>query len=425
VKGTATQNLEFDQDVFSASLSGEPFDSWAGPVSVATGGEYRKEKVTGVADAISLVNGFFTGNYKPTIGSYSVREFFGETVVPLAKDKPGLKSLEFNGAVRATSYSLAGSVTTWKAGLTYKPIDAIMLRAVRSRDIRAPNLGELYQAGATQRQDIIDRTLPTAPSVSITRVTSGNTDLKPEIADTTSFGIVLRPTFAPGFNVSLDYYSITINGAVTSPVSQEIVDRCARGETALCALIVRNSAGVMTQILGVPVNVAQQKVRGYDLESTWTHETAGLGSFQVRALGTKLLDFYVFNNNVKTDSLGQNTGSTPNWRWLASVSWRRDPMSLTLTGRGFAAGVYDNTYVSGVSINDNHIPGATYWDLAGDYTFHQGTAGSKLVGYFKVENLLDLDPAIVAAASLSSQQTNPLLYDTIGRNFRLGVRFRY
>ena len=43
-----------------------------------------------------------------------------------------------NGAARYTDYSLSGSVTTWKLGLTYEPFRDLRLRGVRSRDIRAP-----------------------------------------------------------------------------------------------------------------------------------------------------------------------------------------------------------------------------------------------------------------------------------------------
>ena len=57
--------------------------------------------------------------------------------------------LEFNGAVRATDYSTAGYVTTWRAGATWQPIEDIRLRVTRSRDIRAPNLSELFSAGVT------------------------------------------------------------------------------------------------------------------------------------------------------------------------------------------------------------------------------------------------------------------------------------
>ena len=39
----------------------------------------------------------------------------------------------------------AGDANTWKVGLTWEtPIPGVRLRALQSRDIRAPNLSELF-----------------------------------------------------------------------------------------------------------------------------------------------------------------------------------------------------------------------------------------------------------------------------------------
>src|SRR5690606_34049907 len=86
--------------------------------------------------------------YLPFKGSYNVKEAYLETVVPL-----GL-GLEFNGAVRATDYSTSGYVTTWKLGATWAPIEDIRFRITRSRDIRAPNLNELFQAGTANSDSV-------------------------------------------------------------------------------------------------------------------------------------------------------------------------------------------------------------------------------------------------------------------------------
>jgi len=115
----------------------------AGDVSIATGIEHRREAVSGSNDPLSTTNSYWAGNYHASFGSFNVTEGFIETVVPLAKDLPFAKTLDFNGAVRATDYSTSGYVTTWKLGLTYSPIDGVTFRATRSRDIRAPNLSEL------------------------------------------------------------------------------------------------------------------------------------------------------------------------------------------------------------------------------------------------------------------------------------------
>ncbi len=427
VQGVATQDLTLNEDVAAASISGEPFSIWAGPVSTAAGAEYRKEEITGSADSVSLVNGFFTGNYKPTVGDYNVKEAFVETVVPLAKDVTAAKLLEFNGAARYTDYSLSGNVTTWKLGLSYSPFSDLRFRAVRSRDIRAPNVGELFQAGQTQRQDVVDTSLPTRPSLSITRVTSGNTALTPEIARTTSFGVVYSPAWLPQFSGSVDYYSIDIAAAIATLGNQEIVDRCVAGETAVCSLIVRNGAGTITQILAIPINVAEQKTRGLDIEASWRQELGSAGRLTFRALATHINNLTTINGPVKTEAAGQNSGgtfNTPKWRWLASIDYALNDLSITATARGFNAGVYDNTWVSGVNIDDNHIPGATYLDLAGSYLIpFEGDANVQ--AYFKVENLLDKDPAVVAGANISALQTNPALYDVVGRNYRVGVRISF
>ncbi|MDB5578393.1 MAG: TonB-dependent receptor, partial [Bradyrhizobium sp.] len=115
------------EDDAAANISGNPFSLWAGPVSFATGVEWRREGMTGTAydggTAINPITGnsgpYRLGNYLPQSGSFSAVEGFLETVVPLAKDQGWAKSLDFNGAVRVTHYTTSGTVVTWKAGLTW------------------------------------------------------------------------------------------------------------------------------------------------------------------------------------------------------------------------------------------------------------------------------------------------------------------
>src|SRR5262249_12814356 len=144
VTGYATKDQEVTQRNVAFGVTGEPFSSWAGPVSIATGVEWRREGVVGTADPISRQNGFLTGNWAAVKGHYNVGEVYLETLVPLAKALPWVAGLDLNAAVRATDYSLAGNVTTWRVGLDYRMTDELRFRATRSRDIRAPNLDELF-----------------------------------------------------------------------------------------------------------------------------------------------------------------------------------------------------------------------------------------------------------------------------------------
>ncbi|MGE0447311.1 MAG: TonB-dependent receptor plug domain-containing protein, partial [Vicinamibacterales bacterium] len=237
VKGRAQLYQRNAQEFYAFSLTGEPFDTWAGPVSLALGAEYRTESVTpgNIAGYCPkcLTSSYTAGNYKGTLGKYNVKEAFIETVVPLANDEEWAQLFDLNGAVRFTDYSTSGFVTTWKVGVTYAPVDDVRLRASRSRDIRAGNLGELYNAGGGgQSPGLVDPFRTTSPTQPPTQgqqytwlnSTSGNPLLEPEKADQTNMGIVYQPSWFPGFSASADYYDITINGAIETP--GEVLQRC-------------------------------------------------------------------------------------------------------------------------------------------------------------------------------------------------------
>src|SRR5690606_7367342 len=196
--GSPHRDQRFTQEVVAATLSGEPFSSWAGPVSVAMGVERRDEKVRGEADPTSLINGWFAGNYLPTFGKYHVAEAFFETVVPLAKGLPGAQALDLNAAIRRTDYSTSGLVSTWKLGATWQPIDDLRFRVTRSRDIRAPNLNELFAAGTANTNSVIDR-FNNDQNVQYQGLSVGNLSLVPEKADTLGIGVILQPRFLDGF----------------------------------------------------------------------------------------------------------------------------------------------------------------------------------------------------------------------------------
>jgi iron complex outermembrane receptor protein len=53
VLGTSSYITRLHQDVASASVRGEPFSTWAGPVSLGGGAEYRRESVGQTSDAVS------------------------------------------------------------------------------------------------------------------------------------------------------------------------------------------------------------------------------------------------------------------------------------------------------------------------------------------------------------------------------------
>jgi iron complex outermembrane receptor protein len=132
--------------------------------------------------------------------------------------------------VRVTDYSTSGTVTTWKAGLTYQVTDEVRVRGTRSRDIRAPTISELFTPGTFSTIVVNDPFR--AENVQVFQNFAGNATLRPEIGATWTGGAVYAPQWMDGFQVSLDYYKIGITGAITSPNNQTVLDQCFAGNQA-------------------------------------------------------------------------------------------------------------------------------------------------------------------------------------------------
>ena len=416
----------------SADVHGDLFSTWAGAVAVAAGASYRKTSVTGRSDDISLAGGYFAANYIPTSGAYDVTEGYLEASVPLAKDAAWADSLELNGAVRATDYSTAGYVTTWKLGATYK-LGPVGLRGNISRDIRAPSLGELFTPGNTGFTTVTD---PTTGTTVVPRyLQTGNPDLKPEKSDSWGAGIIFSPDFLRGFTASVDYYDIKINDAISTVSNQQIVNRCFTGSAAFCSLVERDASGTLVRILTPPVNFLQLKERGLDFELGY-RMPLGNGTLSLRGFATHLLTFE--QNDGVTESINAaGSISAPSWRYLAAVTYDNDLFTASLVGRGLSATTYNNTstaYVACTSgcpastvtrptINTNHIDGATYLDAS--LAFHIQDFGGKFEPYLAVQNILNKDPAINAGSLFEGRAAQSNQFDLLGRVFRVGVRFAF
>ena len=423
------------------NISGEPFSDWAGPVSLAAGGEWRKKSIVGNADPIGFAKGYFSTNYTTwPYASFSATEGSLETVVPLAKDTAWAKSLDFNGAVRVTNYNISGTVVTWKAGATYNPIDDLRFRVTQSRDIRAPNLNDLFAPGVLGHGSITDpfKGNITAP---FNGAALGNTALTPEKADTTGLGVVYQPSWFHGFSTSLDYYDIRLHGAISSPNTTTIMTQCYAGVTLYCPYIIRDAAGTLLEIDTKPVNAATLWVRGFDIEASYRTPLNAIvdswnGDLSVRLVATRNLAYKQLDQalSISTGSINDNA---PPWNGSLSVSYSNDPIRVTFNeqyisgGKMYrdmivcAPGSCPNPIPAGVqTIESNHVDAYYKSDMSIAYSLYkEGSSNAEL--YFNVDNLFDRDPpAIAQTGNAYGPQTNAALFDVYGRSFRLGVRFR-
>jgi len=429
---------------FNVSLT--PFATWAGDVSVAVGGEWREERIHGsvptqfqpVVGPTSTANAWSVGNYLPTNGRYNVKEAYFETVVPL-----GL-GVEFNGAVRATDYSTAGYVTTWKAGATWQPVSDIRFRVVRSRDIRAPNLNELFQAGASN-SDSVRNPFYTSDgkngpaSYSYSAFVTGNLNLKPEIANQWTIGGVLTPRFLRGFDLSVDYFRIKVKDAISSFGAQDIINLCQLGNQQFCsAYSIDPTRGTPAQpyllFRTQPFNAASQLVRGIDFDVSYRLAVGSGDSVTLRGTATRYIDNIV-NNGVPgaviANTVGVNGGqySTPKWIFHSSLAFDTPSTSVTIVGRGVSAGKYSATGIecqtncplsttNYPTYEVNHIKGLFYVDLNVAQKIRFGKSDAQF--FVNVTDLFNKGPMLLPETGLAANSTYS---DLLGRTFRVGVRF--
>lgn len=425
VTGTSFWDETMTQAIVAGNLSGEPVKIWAGPLSIATGFEARRETTDGTSDPLSQLDGWRQVNAQPLNGEVSVEEVYLETVVPLLTKKTFADDLDFNGAVRETHYSVSGMANTWKAGLNYSPTDEVRFRATRSRDLRAPNIDELFTTRSQNNSPIND---PTTNQVNQTlTINGGNPHLQPEIGNTVTAGVVYQPKWA-GLSFSADYYHIKLDGAISTLDPQSIVNDCyLLHETSLCSEIVRSpTTNMITEVIAQEFNAQSIETQGVDLEAAYTVSAdkflpRAKGQFRLRAIATYVSDLTTTVNGVTLDTAGEpNGGGVPKWEGNVTAEYLTSKWTFMTEVRYVGGGVLNATYEQGIDINDNNISGRTYVTLSAQYAMSENGEI-----YARVSNLFDVDPPVIPLALQAQHAAGSPFYDVVGRDIAVGVRFHF
>ena len=448
-----SSTARYKQDDISATLTGELFDLPAGPVVVALNGEWRKLTYSVSSNATPTdtldctgIQFNCTATTAPYLGgsvairtpvSQKVTEGAVEADIPILADQPFVEALNLNTAARYTHYNTSGGVWTWKVGATWKVNDAITLRTTRSRDIRAPNLTDLYAAPTLTPSNYLD--LHTNTSSVINRVAQGNADLKPEKADTFTAGVVLRPGFLPRFSVAIDYYNIRVNDAIVTidPLQAATQSACetSGGTSPVCSLYVRplpfddrTPANYPTQLLTQALNIASIKTHGVDFEANYSTSLAGQ-PIALRAL-VNWQPRLVFDNGPTgivhvagaADGLPGSV-PIPSLKFVASVDYDVTDQFRVRVQERWRNSLKQNGSETLVYA-DPKVPAVAYTDLTMTYTISDAVNMS-----LNIQNLLDKKPPPVGLAGGSTQPNYLAGYaqgdDIEGRYFTVGMRMAF
>jgi len=369
------------------------------------------------------------------VGSFDVKEAFAETIVPLISGLPWMKSLNFQGDLRWADYGGSGTIWSYKAGLDASITDEVRLRGTYSRDVRAANIDERFDRTGGFGSVVDSSTTSTTP-VGITTVTGGNPSLDPERANTYTFGVVYRPSWFSGFDMSVDWLSVSLRDMIASLTAQQIVDGCYKnGDQDQCALITRDANNVITFVNSSYQNLTKAKIAGVDAELGYSHRVTIVGGDE--RLGLRMFTSYLDQNSrtnsagVKTDLVGDINSQLLKWKATAMLTYGNGPLSWNLQARYLGKGLLSTTYNIPTAtvpwnVSNNTIGSVTYFDTRLGYKIPMGDGSLELYG--NINNLLDRNPPQVLAVfgglyANGGQYSS--VYDGLGRRFAVGFNLKF
>ena len=439
------------QDIWSANVSGDLFKLLSDrPVGIAIGGDYRRESASFLPNPVTATLDSSGNNQLPTSGGYNVKEAYGELLIPILSHMPLIEDLELQVAGRYNNFSTFGSYSTYKLGARWSPINDVIFRGTYGTAYRAPNVGELYGGAADDYPAVTDPcNKPANPTIAARCVATGvpggnsgdpsvqflskhiaNPNLGPETAKVWTVGVVLQPQMIRNLSLTIDYYNISLEKAISLRGAAFILDQCYRAAVQnpdMCNLVLRNSDGAIIQINDERANVGSYHTAGFDFAARYNLPTEALGRFNFIVDGTILRSFRF------TDELGVITDNYDNYDLAAngpgSTPGGAMPILKMNTGvfwsfLGFGAGVSARYVGSFTECNGavcsadgtqrRRVSSYLPFDIFASYTLRNWTAGTTAL-VLGIQNVANTNPPYIANAF--SANSDPATYDYLGRFF--------
>lgn len=479
--GSSYRNEQAD---ILATLGGTLFRLPAGDFKFSTSYEHRDERVAFTPFAANQAGILGTAAVVPQSGRYNTDELAGEVLVPLVGGDftlPAVHALELSAAYRFVDNSIAGTENVWNVGLRWEPVRGLTFRGSRSRNFRAPTLTQLFapqsQGLESGNHDPCDadrisggpnpsqrhasclalfEANPTygtggpggaAPGSSAetrlaafqnsgenfttTMVTNGgNPELRNEVSNTWTYGVVLQPRFIRGLTITADRIEIDLRDGLSPFTTQNFAESCydeANPAPGVCEAFTRmatatdaSQAGSFATGRTTTFNAGVIRFHGetyrvnYNLPLDRVFSGGGLGTLdlEVAATHTSLLESSVTGAVfVRSDNTANSPiTSTPQPRWAGRFDARYSNGPFRFTYEAFYLSPAIAQPDATIENNPNpHIDGNTTHSISfqydlGRYAFRAG-----------VNNLTDKQPSYPT-----------LNYgDIIGRSFFVGARVKF
>lgn len=407
-----------------------PFSGTVAQLGFATGFEYREEDTNSQPDPLQLQpTGTIGGNSagtRATVGGYNSKEFYVETTVPVLRDLPGFKALDFDGAIRYQNFSTTGSDYTWNARGTWAVTDDFKFRGGFAKTVRTPNGDELFSSGgqsfvaitdpcggdnginrtqgnSATRQRACAGLIPGIPGVptytnspfASYAVINGNPNLLAETSQNAQVGGVLTPRAVPGLSASVDYYTFIIKNVITSLDPNVATSTVYNdGNPQYANLISHNADGSLGQVVTPYVNGGRQILKGVDFSLGYLVPMSDYGLSVTGGDSVLDLNFdasWIINNVIQFNG-GANSYLAgqlgfPRLKWLMKGTYSEGPFSFTAATRYYSEQELNITDPAQGTYDHNLIAPQVYEDLYASYNWRN------FKFFVGCQNLFDIRPS--------------------------------
>ncbi len=426
-----TFNGKSTNDTYQFKVSSELWQMAAGPLAMALGAEYRKDKLDQNYNPVLQtgdVSGY-GGNFLDVHADRKDTAFFAEFNIPI------LKTVEANVAIRTDDYSDFGRTNNPKTSLRWQPNRDVLLRASYGKAFLAPSLYQLFVpntsgVSATGLSDPVR--CPVTHDTGIDCNTQfpvtfgGNSSLQPEKSENITFGMVWEPTNA--LTMSADYFKIRLQNTITNgiPIATIFGDIAQFG-----GLITRapsdpanpNLPGRIVSIDQRYLNIGATHIEGWDFEGHYRWPRQGWGRLRFDISGT-YYSRYDFQNTDGTYSgfISNNLGSPvagvlPRWKHYAAFTWDSGPWAATIANSYQSAYTDTQTDING---DERTVSSMSLYDLQGSYTGFKN-----LTLTLGVKNLFDTNPPLTNQQNTFQLGYDPLYYDARARFVYGSIRYAF
>ncbi len=437
-----------EQTSISANVSGELFDLPAGPVLLAAGYENRNDKGWRNPDSLVIIGAANTNAADPISGTVKSDEFYVEASLPILVDAPLARNLNLDLAFRFSDYETFGSDDNFKIGLNWQIIDDLKIRANLSTAFRVPNVNELFGGVAEGNLTTTDpcsgwSDLDPSNVVyqncqadgvpvgfmqlgnTILTTVGGNTALEPESADTFTLGVVYEPSFLEGLALTLDYYDIEIEDAITQIPGSTKLDVCYNTpnlahEFCSPAHFTRSSlSGDVNFLSAQPVNSGLETIKGIDFGLTYNFDLMDLpAAFDFKTTLLNEYEITPFSGAapiVLDGHIGGGNGGYSRFRSYMSLNVGAERWGGTYSVQVIGDGDDFNAEPPAIGAE---IDSVVYHYLQATYEFSDSMRLA--VG---IDNLFDEGAPYVA--SWTDANTDTMTYDLTGRRGYARLTYRW